>query len=291
MAHHATRLRLALCSAALLAAASVAAQPLVWRLSGGGTTHYIAGSVHALRDSDYPLPAAYAVAYGATSRLVLEVDISESDGGQARRIALEAGRLPRGQKLCTVLGHNDCAEAERLAATAGLTLRTVSRYEPWLAALTLTADGMRRLGLDAALGVDRHLLERALADRRPVLGLETTAAQFAAFDGLPAAVQKRLLLDSLKQMPTLPTEFEAIVAAWRDGDLAKLAAQQQGIGEAPELHRALFAERHARWLPQLEKMLASTTPTFVVVGAQHLVGPDSLLLALERSGFAPQRVD
>jgi hypothetical protein len=279
----------------LVAAASsdavVAAQPMVWRIDSGDTTHYIAGSVHALRASDYPLPDAYAKAYASTTRLVLEVDSSEVDGGRARQAALDAGRLPRGQKLCTTLGKKDCAEAEGLAKAAGLSLRPVARFEPWLAALTLTAEGMREHGLDAALGVDRHLMERARADQRPVLGLETAAAQFAAFDGLPEAVQKRLLLDSLRQLPTLPTELEAIVAAWREGDLAKMEAQQDGIGAAPELHRALFVERHARWLPQLQPLLGSSTPTLVVVGAQHLVGPDSLLLGLERAGFVLKRLD
>ncbi len=283
-------LRSALCAAALLAT-SAAAQPLVWRVQGAGATHYIAGSVHALRDSDHPLPAAYANAYAATTQLVLEVDINETDGGRARQLALDAGKLPRGRTLCKTLGERDCAAAEKLAKTAGLSLRRMARYEPWLAALTLTAEGLHEHGLDAALGVDRHMVERARADQRRVLGLETAADQFAAFDGLPPAVQTRLLLDSLQQLPTLPTELEAIVAAWRDGDLAALAAQQDGIGEAPELHRALFAERHARWLPRLEQVLASTTPTLVVVGAQHLVGPDSILLALERAGFTLVRVE
>ena len=284
-----TLLRAALWAVTLLAA-TAAAQPLVWRVQGAGATHYIAGSVHALRDSDYPLPVAYANAYAATAQLVLEVDISETDGGRARQAALAAGKLPRGRTLCKALGERDCAAAEKLAKTAGLSLRPVARYEPWLAALTLTAEGLREHGLDAALGVDRHLVERARADQRTVLGLETAADQFSAFDGLPPALQKRLLLDSLAQLPTLPTELEAIVTAWRDGDVAALARQQDGIGAAPELHRALFAERHARWQPQLERVLASTTPTLVVVGAQHLVGPDSLLLALERAGFALVRV-
>jgi uncharacterized protein YbaP (TraB family) len=167
----------------------------------------------------------------------------------------------------------------------------VQRFEPWRAALTLTADGVRELGLDAALGVDRHLLERARADRRTVLGLETAADQFAAFDGLSAELQKRLLIDSLEQLPSLPAALERIVTAWRDGDLAALAAQQDGIGEAPELHTALFAARHARWLPQLERLFRADAPTLVVVGAQHLVGKDSLLLALERAGFAPRRIE
>jgi uncharacterized protein YbaP (TraB family) len=284
------RLLLALLALASAAAAS-AAQPLVWRIDGPQAVHYIAGSVHALRDSDYPLPAAYGTAYAATAQLVLEVDAGETDGGRARERALAAGKLPRGKTLCKLLGADGCAEAERLARTAGVDMGKVQRFEPWRAALTLTADGVRELGLDAALGVDRHLLERARADRRTVLGLETAADQFAAFDGLSAELQKRLLIDSLEQLPSLPAALERIVTAWRDGDLAALAAQQDGIGEAPELHTALFAARHARWLPQLERLFRADAPTLVVVGAQHLVGKDSLLLALERAGFAPRRIE
>lgn len=288
------RARSSLFAAALVLATlapDAGAQPLVWKVAGPKATHFVAGSVHALRDSDYPLPAAYAEAYAATTLLVLEVGADEAEGGKARGVALAAGRLPRGRELCTELGSKDCAQAKALAAAAGLSLNKVRRYEPWLAALTLTAQGMHEHGLDAGLGVDRHLLERARGDSRPVRGLETSADQFVAFDGLSPKLQKRLLLDSLRQLPTMGADLERIVGAWRTGDLAALEQQQDEIGEAPELQHALFAARHARWLPQLEQMFAGEAPALVVVGAQHLVGKDSLLDALERAGLHPQRVD
>jgi hypothetical protein len=47
----------------------------VWKVTKpSGGTMYLGGSVHALRSTDYPLPAAYDHALGVSSRLVFEDD-------------------------------------------------------------------------------------------------------------------------------------------------------------------------------------------------------------------------
>ena len=49
-------------------------------------------------------------------------------------------------------------------------------------------------------------------------------------------------------------------------------------------------DRNLRWLPALERMLASERAHFVAVGALHLVGEDGLLALLEARGYSVERL-
>lgn len=270
--------------------APAADRPLIWTVTGPRGALTIAGSIHALRDSDHPLPPAYASAYAAAARLVLEVEVDGRDAAREQRRALAAGRLPRSTSLREVLGAERWAEAERLAIAAEVDLDDVKRQEPWLAALSLSNQAWRDHGLEARRGLDRHYLALARADAKPVLGLERAADQLGLFDRLPPSEQQRYLIDTLRGLPTIATELDAKIAAWRRGDLADWEASIGTLAATPALRAALLDERHACWLPQLERLLEEPTPTLVVVGTLHLVGEGSVLAELARRGYRVERI-
>jgi len=285
---------LALSLGSALAAAPVEAAPagdppLVWTVRGPQGALTFAGSIHALRVSDHPLPPAYDRAYAAASRLVLEVEIDGKDTAREQRKALGAGRLPRGTTLRSGFGPQRWQEVERLAAAAGVDLDEVARQEPWLAALTLSNRARHEQGLDSRRGLDRHFLARARAARKLVLGLERAGDQLGLFHRLPPSEQQRYLMDSLRGLPTIAAELDEKIAAWRRGDVSAWERSLASFGATPALRAALFDDRHARWVPQLERMLAEPTPTLVLVGTLHLVGPGSVLAELERRGFRVER--
>ena len=77
---------------------TIVALSCVWKVTGpNGGVLYLGGSVHALRNSDYPLPVAYNRAFDASSRLVFEDDPKES--AQAAKELFRAGTYPKGDNL------------------------------------------------------------------------------------------------------------------------------------------------------------------------------------------------
>jgi len=62
-----------------------------------GGAIYLAGSVHALRSSDYPLPAAYNHAFDASSRVVFENDPKAAS--KETKELVRAGTYPKGDTL------------------------------------------------------------------------------------------------------------------------------------------------------------------------------------------------
>ena len=61
-------------AAALILIVNQAGAACVWKVTSGTNVLYLGGSIHALKNSDYPLPVAYNRALDASDRLVFEVD-------------------------------------------------------------------------------------------------------------------------------------------------------------------------------------------------------------------------
>jgi uncharacterized protein len=53
----------------------------------------------------------------------------------------------------------------------------------------------------------------------------------------------------------------------------------------PELRKALLYDRHVKWLPQIERMMADGKTHVVIVGAAHLTGKDSVIDMLRTKGI------
>ena len=53
----------------------------------------------------------------------------------------------------------------------------------------------------------------------------------------------------------------------------------------PSSTQRLLVERNGNWVESVETCVKQRTACFVVVGAAHLVGPDSLVALLQKKGY------
>ena len=58
-----------------------------------------------------------------------------------------------------------------------------------------------------------------------------------------------------------------------------------GMEDFPPLNQRLLHDRHTKWAPQIERMLADGRTHVVVVGSAHLVGKDSVVAMLRAKGI------
>ncbi|MFN7140435.1 MAG: TraB/GumN family protein, partial [Limisphaerales bacterium] len=82
-----------------------------------------------------------------------------------------------------------------------------------------------------------------------------------------------------------------IVRAWKTGDargLDKLVHEQ--LKGYPELYQKLLVERNREWVTTLQKLLDNKEDVFVVVGAAHLVGTNSVVEMLKQRGVRVEQV-
>jgi len=257
---------------------------LLWSLAGASNTVYLLGSIHFL-PKDEPLPEAMRAAYRRADALLMEIDMDDLDPQETQQVMLELGVLPPGQSLEQSLGAPAYATLAAVARDLGLDPVLLGRLRPWLAAVTLVQANLNRKGLDSLTGVEHQLTALARRDGKPIEGLETLREQLGYLAGLSEPLQREFLLYSIEDSERMDRELDEMLTAWRRGELQTLERLlAEGFEAHPELYRPLTTERNRRWIQPIEALLNDGRNHLVVVGALHLVGPDSLVDLLRARG-------
>jgi uncharacterized protein len=260
----------------------------LWTVRGAHSTVYILGSIHVLRDSDYPLPPVVESAYAHVKSLVMEIDMDDLDMEGLQQEMLSAATLPEGQTLSGILGAARYGRAQKLVTAIGLDLGMFESFAPWFAAESISQLQLMQLGFGPDAGIEMHFVELARNDHKAIAGLETAAEQMAVFRDMPMPRQADYLMASLDEAKDLPDEVAAMVSAWKVGNTAWFDEHLNGeLGRDPALFESVLAARNRKWIPRLLALLGGSEDTLVIVGAGHLVGRGSIIDLLRRRGFSP----
>jgi hypothetical protein len=262
----------------------------VWVVeSPGGGRLYLCGTIHILRDSDYPLAPAYEAAYADSERLVFELPPGSGGTEMVNRMR-ELGSLPEGETLRSIAGEKVWEQIGEWARRAGMLADTFSTLHPWFAALMITAVEYGRLGAQPEKGVDSYFEERAARDKKPGEGLEDVEFQLQLFSNLSAKQQQELLKQTLAEVRTLGEEFEKMITAWKAGDLETLSHMLYHEAEKyPELMDLFLHERNRAWIGKLENHLKKGEKVMVLVGTGHFAGKLGVIELLRERGYTVRR--
>ena len=257
-----------------------------WKVKGRNNTVYLLGSVHMLKPDDSTLSPEMLQAYEHSKTLVMELDLNDADGDALLGSSLEMTMLPEGQSLEDVLGGALYADLVTHAKPLGLEPELMDRFQPWFAALVLEQTALAKSGFEAGAGVDEQFAQRAQADGKPIIALETVEEQLGFFAHLSEQQQRQYLRATLKDLDTEASDAGVMVSAWQRGDSAELERLlRRESANNPELFRMLTTDRNRRWLPKIVAMLSEDQDYLVIVGALHLVGNDGLVALLKNQGF------
>jgi uncharacterized protein YbaP (TraB family) len=262
-----------------LAPRTAAALSCVWKVtSPDGAILYLGGSVHALRSSDYPLPAAYNRAFDASSRLVFEDD--PKAGRQEAKSLLRAGTYPKGDSLRNHVDPRTYSYVRRFFALVDVPEKEFSKYRPWLINILLSSPSSEHW----ELGVEQYLQRRATRSKS-MSGLESPKEHNSFFVDLSDRESEALLLILFINAGQGETD-SGMIKAWRRGDADALSRMvRESFRDFPSLGRRLIDVRNRNWIPKIEGYLHSGKTYFVVVGAGHMGGPDGLLSLLRARGY------
>jgi len=134
------------------------------------------------------------------------------------------------------------------------------------------------------------------------LALETLEQQLAAATALPLNLQAELLMETIEEAGSTPEQISDLVRAWLSGDEVYLASQfkeETNSVAARQWLDDLLIKRNLGMAEGIDNLLRDTdqriTGTgqhtfFVVVGAGHLVGKDSVVKLLEAQGYTLDRL-
>lgn len=258
----------------------------VWVVDGPkGGRLYLCGTIHILREKDYPLAPAYEAAYMYSNKLVLELPPGSSGPELTNRMA-QLGMYPAGGSLDANVSKETWDKVQQWAAKRGMDASTMNKFRPWFAALLITSMEYAALGAKPDKGVDSYFEARAKKDGKPMEGLETGEFQLQLFASLKEKQQTELLEQTLGEIATVAEEYEKMLAAWKQGDLETLREMLFREAEKyPDLMSLFLTARNLAWMDPLDRMLKNGEKVMVLVGTGHFTSEAGLIELLRLRGY------
>jgi uncharacterized protein YbaP (TraB family) len=266
----------------------------VWRVTNAKAPFYLVGSVHALGEDDYPLPAPYEIALKDAKRFLFEFDPTRQAEFEKKLIA--AAKYPPGEDIRSKIDPELLAWLQQNISTVNSDPRRGKKsratgfdaglgYKPWWIAQHLI-DKNAYSNVSASPGLDDYFLSRAQRMGKEIGGLESVDEHVAVLGGLSDRDGEIILREALTPQKNEAAQLARMRKAWRKGDTAELwAGDARFRRQAPWIAARFVDERNRKWVPRIEAELKSGKPTAIVAGALHFSGPNSVVRLLEKRGY------
>ncbi len=255
---------------------------LLWRIEKPGVqTSHLFGTMHIEDPEVVKLPKPVQEAFDKADGVTLEVVLDP----QSLLAMATAFMLTDGSTLESHIGAQLYSRSVKAMSAHGMPEMMVAQMKPWAVAVTLMTPPP-----ETGVVLDLKLYQQAVAQGKPVTGLETPMEQMSLFEAFSEADQIALLKDTLDNLDELPRLFADLKAAYLARDLGRLekvsdASMSENDPRLVEVfNRKFIVERNHRMVERMQPLLKGGRQ-FIAVGALHLPGEDGLLQLLSERGY------
>jgi uncharacterized protein YbaP (TraB family) len=271
----------------LLAAATLQSQAAsVWKVTSSTNTLYIGGTIHLLTPQDYPLPKAYETAYQASDKIIFETNMDIISAPSFQQDLRKQMIYTDGSTIDKVLPSNTYDALKTYLESRQIPITAVESLKPSSLAISLSMIELKHLGFTSE-GVDMFYSRKATLENKPKGWLEEPEEQISALNSLNTQDDNQVVEYALSDVKDMPSTMNKLRNSWRTGDMKTMAELEieELKSDYPDVYESLIIKRNNLWIPQIEAMLNDTQVEFIMVGAMHLAGPDSVLEKLKSKGY------
>ncbi|MGO4379816.1 TraB/GumN family protein [Pseudoduganella sp. RAF19] len=267
----------------------------LFRVSHDGKTGYLFGTIHVGKQNFFPLPPEVTSALANSSALVLELDVRAAAPFQ--KALAKYGYYPAGQTIRDHLSPAALKTLDRALARAGLSMKDIEQYRPWLVANILVGQEIEKSGFQRSNGVEGYLLQAAAREKKPLRELETADYQLSLFATLSDAQQEAYLLENIAEIYNGKAlkKSAGLIEAWGTADAPRIAelAHELTTGDsvsATFMDRTLLGKRNPEMADHIGAMMDSGGTPFVGIGLLHLVGSKGVPALLKQRGYEVEQL-
>lgn len=292
--------------AALEAAADAVpfARGNLWRATRGGQSVTLVGTYHLDDPRLAPLVQAVRPALDSATRLLVEGG-PEEEAALKARIAAEPSLIVNtdGPTLPETLPPEIWKQLSEALAERGIPGFMAAKLRPWYLSMMLSIPTCALAEMTAPNGLDRQLIDLALASGVPVQALEPYDTVFHIFDELPQDDQLSMIVSSLAMegnsedmSATLSSRYFAgesrLIWEFMRAQTLKLPGYtpEQVEREFATMEEAMMNARNRSWIPVIEAA-AEGGPVLAAFGALHLAGEEGVLNLLAQDGWSLTPLD
>ena len=266
----------------------------MWHIKTHKSNLYLAGSIHALNRDFYPFANAYAKAFDSVDNLVVEINIAVLDPLKTKAKIKALTWLEEDQSLAGLFAEQDEAALLEMIQTRGLTKQALLKMRPWVLLEMITAQQLAQTNFKANLGVDQFFIKRAQEQTKNILELETLDEQINGINGAPLRAQVAAISLALSQLNEGQQQLNQLAGFWQRADADGLYQYAQedmlAFPEIKPLMKSLIDDRNQTMADKVAKLIESGGSYFVMVGALHLAGPNSVQNQLIKQGYSLEKV-
>ena len=261
---------------------------LLWEVKSKSNVMYLYGTIHVGKATFYPLPPEVEESLKLSKRVVVEADISNSEGLSDIDTIIHY-KAP--DSLDKHVPAPLFARLQTQLVRLQIPLKAVKQMKPFLIAGFLSIAEFSKLGYDMNFGVDGYLIGKAKEGGKPILELESQAGQLKMLDGMSPMLQEAFLENAISSLESgnSSEQVTGMVNAWQAGDMKLMqevaGAVNKGMRMADQLDEVMLYSRHEAMLKKLESYLEGSVPHFVAVGSLHLTGSRGLVELLKARGY------
>jgi hypothetical protein len=262
----------------------------LWRMTKGGRTSYLFGTLHAAEPGwMFPGPRT-AAAFEASDVLALELDVLDAD---VRARLIKAATARPDDRLPAAL----VARLEKRMTVDCIDPAVMGTFVPEFQIASLAMMAARREGLDPSYAIDLVLGLIARDFGKATTSLETPEAQIAALRMPTRAATIEFVtsgldeLDAGKSAPLLAH----MASAWNEGNLAELEGYEHWCdclntaAERASMKR-LLDDRNPLLAAAIDKVHAGGRTVFAAVGSLHMIGARGLPALMRARGYDVEQI-
>jgi hypothetical protein len=248
----------------------------LWKIAGIKNDVYLMGSIHIGKASFYPLDSVIYKAFNSCENLVLEADPFSKESVELTMEFMANSFYKGDSNLSLILPKAILQSLRKDVVALGLPWSRVIKMRPWLLIMTLTQIKMQNLGFVPQHGVEHHFL--AKAKQKQILELEGMRYQFDLIKSLNPVP---MLEFEMKQNQNLEILADSLIFYWKNGrarELDQLMHKDLDLSQPENLmfiSKFLF-ERNEIMAKKIEGYLNQSENYFIIVGAAHLAGNNSI---------------
>ena len=180
---------------------------------------------------------------------------------------------------------------QKVAPVYGIQIEQLQPFKPAVVGQQIQLMAMYSIGYEPEFGLESYFT--SLDRDKPVLELESVEDQLDLLFNADRATQNALLRETLMQLPRLPEDTDAIIGKWIHGDdkgLESLIRESMGSSIlARNFMKRLLDDRNERMASKILDYLRTNKSYFVIVGAAHLAGKNSVVSILNDQGQIGKR--
>ena len=262
----------------------------IWKIESDSNTVYLMGSIHFLKEADYPLDNRYDQCFEDAENVVFELNFDSTQTPAFQQYTVMKAFYPQGETFQGSVSDSTYTLVKNKLLELGMPIEKLNAFQPWFIAITMVSLKLQKLGFDSELGVDMHFFEQAKEAQKNIIGLESPEFQLDLLSTLGGEDQEDFIVTTIDQFDDMESGFQDLVDAWDVGDLEKLdELLNEGFEEYPALKQSLLIDRNYNWLDDVIEYTKDNEDYLIIVGSGHLAGEEGLVELLEAKGYSVER--